>query len=400
MDLCNFLKQKEHSQTPSGKPYILFSKITIKYPTNSCTNKIFLLHLLSFPDLPPTHMKKYILSASLLLSTVLVFALFYACSPAQEHKNIKRGVYWWKGSVEHYDGGISPFLPWMKDNKIEKIYYKLYDVDWNQMQGIYPADGPYDGASGEVMKLYYESVPCVFITNAVFENATEPELNVLAERIVSKIDPAIQEYQVDCDWSAGTKEKYFYFLNTLKQKLPGKVLSVTVRLYQYKYPEKTGVPPADRGALMLYNFNSPKHYSEQNSIFSKEEAEKYITKEQYPVPLDFILPSFSWSVLYQHKEFMGLLRNVNRENAACYCTKLNDNLYRCNVDTVIEEFYIRKGNEIKLEDIDAQTLQEAGELVKQFKNTEDYTLSIFSLTSGTQNLVNHEVSAKVFGSAQ
>lgn len=345
-------------------------------------------------------MKNSVSAAPFLLLAVLVLALFYACSMGNENNQIKRGVYWWNGSVEHYDSGIKGFLPWMKDNKIEKIYYKLYDVDWNQMQGIYPADGPYDGAWSEMMKLYYESVPCVFITNTVFENAAEPELDLLARRIAEKMDTTTREYQIDCDWSAGTREKYFYFLNTLKEKLPGKVLSVTIRLYQYKYPEKTGVPPADRGALMLYNFTSPKQYSEKNSIFDKEEAEKYITKEQYPVPLDFILPSFSWSVLYRHQEFLGLLRNFNRENATSYCTQLDDNRYRCNVDTVIEGFYIRKGNEIKLEDIDARALQEAKELVKEFKNTDEYTLSIFSLTSGTQNLVSHEVSETVFGSAQ
>lgn len=344
-------------------------------------------------------MKKLILHFSFLYAVFCLSGLLSSCSKGDENAQVKRGIYWWNGDVEGYSSGISGFLPWLKNTKIEKIYFKLYDVDWNKAQGIFPADGPHESGTG-MMALYYQFVPCIFITNEVFENATEAELIILANRISAKIDTSCKEYQIDCDWSAKTKDKYFFFLNTLKKKLPGHQLSVTIRLYQYKYPEKTGVPPAARGALMLYNFSSPKQYSEKNSIFDKEKAEKYITGKPYALPLDFILPSFSWSVLYDNKTFAGLLRNFNRENAAGYCTKITENMYRCNTDTVIEEYYFRKGNLIKLESINEKSLLEAKELVKEFKNTDDYTLSVFSLTSTTQNLLNHEVSEKVFGPAK
>jgi hypothetical protein len=344
-------------------------------------------------------MKKSTHHLCFLLTIFCFWGFMSSCSKGDENANIQRGMYWWNGDVSGYNSGIDNFLPWLKDNNIQKIYFKLYDVDWNKAEGIFPADGPHSGGEG-MMNLYYEFVPCVFITNQVFENATESELTILSDRISAKIDTSYKEYQIDCDWSARTKDKYFFFLNTLKKKLPNHEMSVTIRLYQYKYPEKTGVPPASRGALMLYNFSSPKKYSEKNSIFDKEEAEKYITSKPYALPLDFILPSFSWSVLYQEKEFAGLLHSFSTEDAKSYCFKVSDNMYRSKVDTVIEEFYIRKGNLIKVEDINEARVFEAKELIKEFKNTDTYTLSIFSLNSGTQNLVNHEVSEKVFGTTK
>jgi hypothetical protein len=345
-------------------------------------------------------MKNPQLSRFLLFPLIFsLFILFNSCSEKEKRDTVQRGIYWWGRDMQAYMWGIEEYLPWLKERKIERIYYKLYDIDWNGVQGIYPSHGPFHSPSHHMMNLYYEFIPCVFITNRVFENAADPELDEMATRIASKIDTSHYEYQVDCDWTEGTKEKFFYFLNVMKKKFPKKTLSVTLRLYQHKYPEKTGVPPADRCALMLYNFNSPKTYSEKNSIFDKAEAEKYFSDKTYPLPLDFILPSFSWSVIYHEKEFAGLLRDFNRKDASTYCTKLGENRYRCELDTVVESFYLRNGYEIKIEEVNEKMLTDAKTLVKEFKNTDHYTLSVFSLSAETQNLINHEVSEKIFGTA-
>ena len=334
-----------------------------------------------------------------LLFISLIFA-FIGCSHKGENEQIHRGMYWWGGNISGYESNFTDHLEWLKQNKVEKIYYKLFDVDWNQLEGIYPADGPFEGPNNSILKVYHEFIPCVFITNQVFEHAKNAELNILAERIADKIDTNYKEYQIDCDWSIKTKTSYFEFLQILKSKLPKHKLSVTIRLFQYKYPEKTGIPPADKGALMLYNFNSPKKYSEHNSIFNKEEAEKYITSKVYPLKLDFILPSFSWSVLYDNKEFLGLMQNTNREDIEQFCTKKTNNIFICNVDTVVENFYLRRGNEIKIEDINAENIEDAHEFISKLVNSKEYTISVFSLTSNTTKLINNEVSKTIFASSK
>jgi hypothetical protein len=337
-----------------------------------------------------------LLFQSKLLFVIIVLGLLNACKSDKNKASITNGVYWWNGDMTRYNSNFELYLPWLKTNQISKIYYKQYDIDWNNAQGIFPINGMNEAPSDVAIRLYHQFIPCIFITNKVFENANESELKELSERLAAKIDSSFLEYQIDCDWSAGTRDKYFLFLDLLKQKLPKHIQSVTIRLFQYKYPDKTGIPPADRGALMLYNFNSPKNYSEQNSIFDKEEALKYVSTEKYKLPLDFILPSFSWSIIYANKVFVGLLRNFDAKNALTFCNQKSKNIFESKSDTVLEDFYIRKGNEIKVEDMDAKSMQEANDLIAKFKNTDQYTVSIFSLSDKTKSIVHHEVAKSIY----
>ena len=61
-------------------------------------------------------------------------------------------------------------------------------------------------------------MPVVFITNQVFLHQSPADVNGLASRVLRKIDAmlaaqgiAAAEVQLDCDWSSGTRARYFTF---------------------------------------------------------------------------------------------------------------------------------------------------------------------------------------------
>ncbi|MCS6927988.1 MAG: hypothetical protein NZM43_00675 [Saprospiraceae bacterium] len=153
-------------------------------------------------------------------------------------------------------------------------------------------------------------VPCVFLTNSVFEGLSTAEGEVLAQKVARAISRVGQQFpkasfaevQVDCDWTKRTRHAYFLFLDNLRKCLPaGTKLSATLRLHQYKFPHRTGVPPVERGLLMLYNTGDIQDPNEENSIFSYEDAFRYLdgAPAHYPLPLDVALPAFSWTLVYR-----------------------------------------------------------------------------------------------------
>ncbi|MCS7036479.1 MAG: hypothetical protein RMJ33_04095 [Saprospiraceae bacterium] len=153
-------------------------------------------------------------------------------------------------------------------------------------------------------------VPCVFLTNSVFYDLSDAETEALARKVALALadigqqfpQPAFSEVQLDCDWTDRTRQVFFLFLKKLKPLLPPQTrLSATIRLHQYKFPNRTGVPPVERGLLMLYNTGDIQNPDEENSIFSLDAALRYLegTPAHYPLPLDVALPAFGWTLVYR-----------------------------------------------------------------------------------------------------
>ncbi|MFN6378368.1 MAG: hypothetical protein ACK4WD_03785, partial [Flavobacteriales bacterium] len=159
-------------------------------------------------------------------------------------------------------------------------------------------------------------VPTIYIRNNVFKNISTEELDILADNthfLIQKIinddnqTVTVDEYQMDCDWTQSTKENYFYFLKKLKS-ISGKKISVTLRLYPFKYPEKMGIPPADAAMLMCYNLLIPLENPEKNSILDLNELDLYLDDSKvYPLPLDIALPIYSWAQVYHNETFSDVL---------------------------------------------------------------------------------------------
>lgn len=316
---------------------------------------------------------------------LFILAVFlFACSKPSQHTHL--GFYWWKsGNSWDISNQFAEYIPILKKSHADKIYFKLYDITWDEEMGIHPSSN-----AGETQyELFFEQIPVVFISNKVFEMANERELGLMTQRIKEKIPLQTKEIQIDCDWTPATREKYFNFLKQFKNGEDKFNLSVTLRLYAYKYRNQMGIPPVSRAALMLYNFESPKLYKEKNSIFDKETAEEYLANTKaYPLPLDFIIPSFQWAVLFDRHEFVGLLRDQTAENLKSFCEIRKPGFFRVQLDTVVEGLYLRNGQEIKLESCNQTVLKNALELSRKYANSANFTLSVFSLNPTSLQLFN------------
>jgi len=321
------------------------------------------------------------------------FSLFlFGCSkPKIDQKN---AIYIWD-ERSYYSYLSKEELSFIKENNIQDLYCKLTDVNWSDQYHAFPDDTK-DLPSDVTLKAFLNVIPCVFITNEVMLKSTKNELEYMSEKIAARIikyDTATKWCQVDCDWSAQSKENYFYFLTNLKKHLKGIKVSITLRLFQYRYPEKTGVPPAERAMLMLYNFNSPTAYRKENSIFDYSEAKKYTSDIKYPLPLDFALPSFSWKVLYSHEnKFLGFLSYKGDPKVMSYLKEISPNTFQVTADTVVDNYYLRNGNKLKVEKITLKELKEAYSLINEFSNCESYTVALFDLNEQTLDMVKDDES--------
>lgn len=313
---------------------------------------------------------------------------------------ISNAIYVWN-ERSSYSYFSTEELSFLKENNIQQIYCKLTDVSWDDVNHAYPNDTK-ELPGDDVLKTFLTIIPCVFIENSVMLKSTKPELEYMAKKIASRVkkyDSKIKSCQIDCDWSATSKDQYFYFLTQLKKQLDSISLTATLRLYQYKYPEKTGVPPVDRAMLMLYNFNSPVVYRAENSIFDEGEARKYITDAKYALPLDFALPAFSWSVVYnEENKFVGFLKTEELNEKTTYLKSVSDNTYEIIADTSIDPYYLRKGYKIKIESINQEDLKDAYGLIESFKNTDTYTVALFDLNAKLLNIQTKENNESLYES--
>ncbi len=164
--------------------------------------------------------------------------------------------------------------------------------------------------------------PVVFIQNDVLRGGIDT--SALAAQILGKIaevatqaQVAVDEVQLDCDWSDATRGGYFALLRAIKAQAPARlqrkavVLSATIRLHQVKYLQRTGVPPVDRGMLMYYNMGKIAARSSRLSIYNQEDADKYASWiDRYPLPLDLALPVFSWAIQERGDAVVALLESV------------------------------------------------------------------------------------------
>jgi len=318
----------------------------------------------------------------------------------------------------------------LKQHGIQKLYIHLMDVDWsdpigeaipindNELQLTNSALENYKGTPNEL-------IPVIYITNKTFELIDSAYgIPALAKRLVRRCLPAYDEMdmayeerhdlrshkgavdpgeiQFDCDWTAKTKGKYFSFLREVKRLLPSRIqLSATIRLHQFKNPDKTGVPPIDRGILMVYNISDPRQYGTHNSIFESKKAKAYFNSVQaYPLPLDLVLPAWSWCIIYRDKQFYQIENELTEQDLmnTSFLKPKGDHYYSVTQDTVYRDLFLRPGDEIKAETIDEKGLQEAVTIAKKAINTDSFTISLFELSEKEFQRYSHETIDKIYSS--
>ncbi|WP_440134686.1 hypothetical protein, partial [Chitinophaga sancti] len=265
----------------------------------------------------------------------LLLPFLLGCS--HQPKPGSHAFYYWKFEEQGISDSDTALI---KQLQVAHFYIHYFDVDWSEARGM-----PVPRAS----RYYYYNIvpflkgsycPVVFITNRTFDIMPEDSVEWLAGKISDKIrdmtahfeesaagaeylhgtnwqveKPKIiarraslhKEIQIDCDWTPGTKDKYFHFLRAFKALNKENELSATIRLYPYKYYRKMGVPPVDRGMLMCYNMDRIDKLSTINSIFDKKVLSSYLVGTHYSLPLDVAFPIFGWYAWFRGDKFKGIV---------------------------------------------------------------------------------------------
>ena len=348
--------------------------------------------------------------------SLMVLLFLTACKERQ----VKRCYYYWANGK--FPGPVEEIL--LKTHHIQKIYAKLMDIDWDEMNHAYPVSlNPMIELVWRLTardSLPLRVVPVVFITNKTFEKIDSSEIPLLAIRVLrncfERYDSTDHEYrdyaptnfhfvpeeiQFDCDWTTGTASKYFYFLSIVKSKLPNHhtIISSTIRLHQFKYPGKTGIPPVTRGMLMVYNISDLTKYSPVNSIFDYDKARAYFTNiKKYPLPLDIALPAYSWGIIFRNQKFYMIENGLTEESLGngSFVKSTQAGFYAVTQDTVFHNVFLRPGDEIKIEKIGESDLLQAASLARKALNNDSLNISLFDLSAAIKNNYRYETIEQVY----
>lgn len=283
------------------------------------------------------------------------------------------------------------------------MYVRLFDVDDGQINGPVPK-GETDLDIEEGISCRF--VPVVFITNRALLCVKDSEGMVnLSAKMYRKIlkmthsysSPWLNEVQLDCDWTPKTAKKYFCLLRALKTK--GLEVSATLRLWQVKYPEKSGVPPADRVMLMAYNLNSPERMTNGNSILELNELKRYLgPPRRYPLPMDVVLPVFSWGKLYREGNFMGLINNLDEDamKRSRGFSAGEVHTYNSKRDTVIGSFYLREGDQVSIEEVKPEVLNKASGILSDYLMEDKLNVAFYHYDTLLINRYGNDFLEKTF----
>ncbi len=329
------------------------------------------------------------------VSFIVVICLFFGCS--NDKSGNEKAFYYWKTSYRFSEKDRTM----MQKMSVDKFYLRFFDVKIDRISGKAIPVGKLRIRKGEIYHKNY--VPCVFIDNNVIKKLSEDKLTTLARNIVIEVKSIAKkialeidkndtistnyyrELQIDCDWSAKSKEKYFFFIKTLKKIVDNTNISVTLRLWQLKNKKLAGIPPADRAMLMCYSTGNPRNYFIDNSLANYEEIEKYVKGQTYPLQLDVALPIYSWAILFRNRDFKKIVRNFNFKDAdsdTALFKHLRKNRYFIKKDTVLFDYFLRYGDELRLESFDKTEMQKLIKLLKREKlKLDNSVVSFFSWDS-------------------
>lgn len=326
--------------------------------------------------------------------------------------------------------------------EIKHFYVRYFDVDYNpyRKQALPLASIRYLNFNDTNIAL----TPSVFITNDVVLKSTKNQLDTLANRIFVRVNSIsdtyftqsattfantlanadyekqkgdnktrldiepiitkrklelqknIQDILIDCDWSEKSRDNYFYLLKKIKTKFSNYKVEATIRLWQYKYFEKSGIPPVDSGLLMCYNMTNPESRTTENSIGTNNELEKYIVHDKYKLKLNIALPLYSWSLVFRGDTFKGILSNdIDFSKDETVFKKTGDTKYTLQDDIRIGNMYLRNGDEVRIEKISNSEIEDMiSTLTDKIKIDKTTRVTFFSFDKkyindyGTQNISN------------
>ena len=143
--------------------------------------------------------------------TFFLAALLFSCNEKQAGRQIESSFYYWKSGFK-----LTGFEKQRLDSlNIKTIYIKFFDVDWDAATNQ-PSPKAVIRFTDSSYK-QFNIIPTVFITNECIQKIDSSQIGATATKIITLVKQIIfnntfkevPEVQIDCDWTAGTKEKYF-----------------------------------------------------------------------------------------------------------------------------------------------------------------------------------------------
>ncbi len=247
------------------------------------------------------------------------------------------------------------------------LFVRVFDVVWEDSR-------PYPTAQlelGDTTGLP-PVVPVVFITNEVMRNQPADALETLVRDIAVTTDDLLAgldrhpEIQFDCDWTAGTRDRYFAFLRAARKYFPN--ISVTVRLHQYRDRAAQGVPPADRGVLMAYNTGELDDWTTENSIVDTNVIRSYLHDQPaYPIPLDIAVAVYDWAAVYRQGRLAYLLNEPPLPELAdtTFFRPLAPNRFEVVTPTYYDGLYLYRGDLLRRETAPPADYERTAALVRR-----------------------------------
>lgn len=289
----------------------------------------------------------------------------------------------------------------LKKANSEKLYLRFFDLVYNQEENrVLPTATLQMSEDKTIDSL--KIIPVVYITNEVFKKETQPyQIKYIADETLKKIyrlktkyfnkDVVFPEIQIDCDWTLGTKEAYFTFLESLQNSDVLRQLeknnsnikfSATIRLHQVKFFEKMGVPPVNSGTIMFYNVGDLGSTEETNSILNLEKTTSYLSRlNEYPLEYNVALPIFGWGVLYRDDQLTGILNDLNDEQISKNFTATADkNWFIATTDTYIGGYFVYKGDKLRVENVSLSDFKKLENLISNASSRE-YSVILYHINS-------------------
>lgn len=320
----------------------------------------------------------------LLVSFVLIYT---GCRTSEADRPARRAMYYWKTrlNLNNYDKAF------LREHQVEHLWVRCFDVDWDSQQqrpmpiGVLQMD--------ESLSIDQPIVPVVFITNRCIRALADSQVSSLAHQIdgllshLKSAHPSITwqpEWQIDCDWTTQTKQRYFTLLDSLHALRPNDTLTATIRLHQVRQMSKTGVPPVDRGMLMVYNMGDLQQVGDHNSILDEQTLAPYLSAlQQYPLTLDMALPVFSWMLQFRGQAFVGILRETPAslmENNPAF-RALSAHRWEALKDTTLAGYPVQAGDQFRWEDAPMETLQSVAKALRAHRKNTPKWVGLYHLDS-------------------
>jgi hypothetical protein len=222
----------------------------------------------------------------------------------------QNSMYYWKTTFKV----DSCELAFLEQHNIKRLYVRMFDVATEQdfLNGTTEVVPIATTKFVSATPTGVEIVPVTYITIDALRAMDEREEEfapLIVERLLAMASynkcGEIGEVQLDCDWTANTRESFHRLCRLVKTELAAKniELSVTVRLHQM---DETP-PPADRAVLMLYNTGALKNPHTYNSILYVGDVRPYLHKTKYAIPLDYAYPTYGWGVKFSNNKFVAIV---------------------------------------------------------------------------------------------